>query len=120
LEWPLRLPQEVAEDLAERGAEAPLDGRAADLPLPLEWFPPEWLMLEWLLLEWFPLEWLPLDGRAAVERESALGRRAGWLLEADCAGLRSREWAAGRLKWGLAAVDLALAAGLCTAAGRGA
>ena len=103
LEWPLRLPQEVAEDLAERGAEAPLDGRAADLPLPLEWFPPEWLMLEWLLLEWlllewFPLEWLPLDGRAAVERESALGRRAGWLLEADCAGLRSREWVAGRLK----------------------
>ena len=47
LEWPLRLTQEVAEDLAE----APLDGRAAALPFPLEWLP-----LEWLLLEWFPLE----------------------------------------------------------------
>jgi hypothetical protein len=56
------------------------------------------------------------EGRADELRVSELERRAGRLLDEDCAGLRSRECAAGRLKCGRAAVDLPVGAGLCVAA----
>jgi hypothetical protein len=56
----------------------------------------------------------PLVARALAGRESEALRRAGRLAEEDCAGLRSRECGAGRLKCGRAALDFWLGAGLRT------
>jgi hypothetical protein len=78
LAWPVRWPHAGAEAFAVRAPDAPLAGR---LPFPL-----------------------PLVGRVPLAvcvpagRDSELERRAGRLLNDDCAGLRSREWVAGRLK----------------------
>ncbi len=67
--------------------------------------------------------WEPED-RAAAERPSELARRAGRapdrLPDDDCAGLRSREGVAGRLKCGRAEALLPLAAGLRAGVVRGA
>ena len=67
-----------------------------------------------------PLDVRVPEGRADELRVSEPGRRAlrlldERLLEEDCAGLRSLECAAGRLKCGLAVEDLLAAAGLCAA-----
>ena len=138
LVWPLRWLHAGAADFAVRAPEVPLVGRAA---LPLEWFP----LLEPLpacapfCLPLTPFEAFALQrtpdparepvavrvpaGRAAEGRTSALVRRAGRLPGLlpvdDCAGLRSREWVAGRLKWGRAAADFAVEAGLRAAGVRG-
>jgi hypothetical protein len=110
-----------AEGFAVRAPGALLEGR---LPFPLG----RATLLEPVLV-CVPLR-LPLAPGAALAlqraplagRESELGRRAGRLPVADVAGLRSREWAAGRLKCGRAAAGFpaGAAAGLRTAAGRGA
>ena len=63
----------------------------------------------------------PFAGRAELRLEdSALGRRAVRLAEDACAGLRSRECAAGRLKCGRVGDDFCVATGLCGAGMRGA
>src|ERR1039458_6195761 len=132
LELTLRCPQAGAGELAERVPEAPLAGRAAGRPFPLEGLPlfeavPAWASLR---LPWAPAPALvlqraveadraPLAGRTPAGRESEATRRAGRLPEDDCAGLRSREGVAGRLKWGREAADFPLAAGLRVAAARG-
>ena len=126
------LPQAGAEDLVEC-VPFPLDGRAATRPFPFEPFP----LLEAvpacvpLRLPFVPAGALglqreaeagraPLAVREPMGRDSAPVRRTGRLLEFDCAGLRSRGLAAGRLKWGRAAADFPLAAGLRAATVRGA
>ena len=62
-------------------------------------------------------------GRVAEGRASAVARRGGRLpgrlLEDDCAGLRSRVWVAGRLKWGRAEAGFAGDAGIWAAGVRG-
>ena len=58
----------------------------------------------------------PFAGRAELRLEdSELGRRAVRLAEEPCAGLRSRECGAGRLKCGRAAADFCATTGLCAA-----
>ena len=83
----LRWLQAGAEDLT-----TPLAGRDAGLPLPLDRLPLAGAEELWLRL--------PLDGaagrallveRTPAGRESEAERRTGGRLEADCAGLRSRE-----------------------------
>jgi hypothetical protein len=59
-------------------------------------------------------------GLADAGRTSAPVRRAGRLAADDCAGFRSREWVAGRLKWGRDAMAFPFEAGLRAAAGRSA
>ena len=61
----------------------------------------------------------PLAVREPTGRDSAPALRAGRLPEDDCAGLRSREWVAGRLKWGRDATGFPLETGLRAAAVRG-
>jgi hypothetical protein len=91
LEWPLPLRWLHEEEWAEAAPDGLLAGRTAALPL--------------------PAGRLPEAEREAAGRDSAPARLAGRLPEADCAGLRSRECVAGRLKWGRAA-DFPLANGL--------
>ena len=112
-------------------AALPLDRARLVEPLPA--CAPLRLALIWALEGAFELQRAPLagrepfavcapEGRAVVGRASELARRAGRVLGRlpvdDCAGLRSREWVAGRLKWGRAAADLMLEAGLRAAGGR--
>jgi len=119
-EWPLRLPHAGVPALAvlPLAVLAPLAGAVPArlgraLPaLPLDRDPlaaPCALPFPFplLLLAPFALHRVPAAGRA-----SALARRAGRLLDELCAGLRSREWLAGRLKCGRAAAGFPLAAGL--------
>jgi hypothetical protein len=93
--WPLRWPHAGAEVFAVRVPEAPWIGRE-------------------------PLAACAPADRAFDGRASELVRRAGRLPVDDCAGFRSLEWAAGRLKWGRAAAFFPLAAGLRAAEVRGA
>ena len=88
-----------AEAWEEAAPDGLLAGRTAALPL--------------------PAGRLPAAEREAAGRDSAPARLAGRLPEADCAGLRSRECVAGRLKWGRAVAGFPLATGLQAAAVRG-
>ena len=142
LVWPLRWLTAAVAGFALRVplARWPFVGRAGewvDLPFPFALLPLVGLAL--VLLAPFALQRVlvlglvvglallrapvlePLAGRAEVRLDdSELGRRAVRLAEAPCAGLRSRECAAGRLKCGRADAVFCGATALCEAAGRGA
>jgi len=105
---PIALTQAAAVGFAEREFEAPLDGRAA---LPLERVPLRRASIELrrgagrsvrcpprTVGRAKPVAEREPAGRADAVRESALERRTGRLLADDCAGFRSREWVAERLK----------------------
>ena len=96
---PFRCPHAGAVGLAVR---APFDPLAGRLPLPFEREPLVELEAAWALFR----------GRAPDDRASAVVRRTARPVEAVCAGLRSREDAAGRLKWGRAAAGFPAPAGL--------
>ncbi len=130
VEWPLRRPHAGAEDFVVRVADEPLDERVA-LPLgrkpffePVPLCAPFRLVLEAVFEPHrAPVAAIrePVAGRRAPEVwDSEVARRTGRLplgFAAANAGLRLREWVVGRLKWGLAAADFELEAGLRAAGG---
>jgi hypothetical protein len=93
----------------------PLDGLAQREPAEMREAPGRLEALDRLDVP----ERLDAPGRLEALRESRLGRRDD-RLAGVCARLRSREWAAGRLKCGRGAEGLLIEAGLSSAETRGA
>jgi hypothetical protein len=137
LVWPFRLPHAGVDDFVVRAPETPFAGREVaplmrePLLVPLVCFPfacaPFSLPLA--VAGGFGLQRVPLAGlepflAAGRAAESVPARRTGRVAARlpveDCAGLRSRECTAGRLKWGRAAGDLVSEADLRAAGVRGA